>query len=240
MLVKITDTYASSLLASIPGIFHCFTSRPLGDMRNENAKANFLVRYGDAYAAQVHQVHGTTICHIDEQKQIERIDADGMVLTSRSQIKAIAIHVADCVPLLFVDPATNIIAATHAGWRGTAQNIARRTVEAMEKSGAKRENILVSLGPSIGPCCYSVSEERVSNFLAYVTRDHVVQKKEDHWYLNLAGINFYQLQDAGIIPIHIDASPPCTSCHIDEFYSYRKDTKETFGEIMGVIGFQTV
>src|SRR5258707_534305 len=84
----------------------------------------------------------------------------GDALITRKRGVALAISTADCVPLLFYDPVTQAIGVAHAGWRGTARGIAAATVAAMsEQLGARLTNIRAGVGPSIGPCCYEVSEE---------------------------------------------------------------------------------
>jgi copper oxidase (laccase) domain-containing protein len=105
------------------------------------------------------------------------------------------------------------------------------------KRGASRDRIIVSIGPHIGACCYSVPPERARRFLEGHRYARAVTMRQEQWYLDLASVNTVQMIDAGIPADHIDGSDYCTSCRVDEFFSYRKDTGESYGEIMGFIAF---
>jgi YfiH family protein len=132
-------------------------------------------------------------------------------------------------------------AAVHAGWKGTKGEIAKHAVQAMVKRGAKVENILASIGPHIGMCCYSVDSDRVQYFSHMYPGDvNVLVEKNGTWHLDIGHVNYLQFIEAGILGDHIDESDLCTSCMIDEFFSYRKDTKETFGEMLGIIGWKSL
>ncbi len=93
-----------------------------------------------------------------------RTKADALITRKRGV--ALTMSTADCVPLLFYDPVTEAIGVAHAGWRGTARGIAAATVVAMgEQFGSRPADIRAGAGPSIGPCCYEVSEEVKQLFL---------------------------------------------------------------------------
>jgi len=87
-----------------------------------------------------------------------RRKADAIITRERGV--TLALSFADCVPLVFYDPLQKVLGMAHAGWRSTARGIVAATVEAMsEQFGCKPHDIYVGIGPSIGPCCYEVSEQ---------------------------------------------------------------------------------
>jgi YfiH family protein len=163
----------------------------------------------------------------DEENAIENADA---MVTDVPGI-CLIILVADCVPMLFFDPARNVIAAAHAGWRGTLQSIALHTVRAMEKHfGCSPQDILVGMGPSIGPCCYEVGPEVItqvkavlSSYQYYIRRE----SKNGKGYLDLQRANSDQLVRAGILRKNIETANQCTRHNAHIFFSYRHQHGET-------------
>lgn len=171
---------------------------------------------------RVKQVHGNTVIHVkDPNTDYKHLEADIMV-TDLLRI-ALTISTADCVPLLFCDPTKKVIAASHAGWRGTAKNVAQTTIMALQKTGQCRpENILVAIGPCIHSCCYEVDALVFNSFSNKDFFKHNPSHK-DRWMFDLPNMNRYQLIQAGVLAKHIWISPFCTSCRTDLFYSYRKE-----------------
>ncbi len=220
----------SALLQTVPSFIHGFSTRAMGDMKmNSENRKNFLelLSLSEKNVATAKQVHSN------------KVGVDALVLNQDSIFSAAAVFFADCVPVLCVDPKNKVIAAVHAGWKGTVGKIAVNSIDAMQKAGAEAENILVSIGPHIGMCCYDVPEERAKLFLdAFDREPKVASIIEGSWHLDLGYTNYLQLMSAGVKPEHIDAPPTCTSCQVNDFFSYRKDSKETFGEMMGVIGWK--
>lgn len=210
----------SRLLNKFPGIVHGYSVRSDGDMRSEIKRAIFLDGLGIASSdiTMPKQVHGTQI----------GIFGDGLV--ARGKGKAIGVIVADCVPMLLVDAKKSVVAAVHAGWKGTLGNIAAKAVKEMKSDP---HDIFVSIGPHIGSCCYTVPQARADSFSSQCT-----YYDGANWHLDIGLANRMQLIEAGIPAAHIDAPVFCTSCQVDRFYSYRKDTKESFGEILAVIAVQ--
>jgi len=171
----------------------------------------------------------------------------GDALITRKRGVALAISTADCVPLLFYDPVTQAIGVAHAGWRGTARGIAAATVAAMsEQLGARLTNIRAGVGPSIGPCCYEVSEEVRELFLGQrdfedipteaslrelIASSAVFERLQlptkESLRLNLWETNREQLLLAGLTPEHIELPDICTSCAKDRFFSHRAEEGRT-------------
>ncbi len=147
---------------------------------------------------------------------------DGL-LTNESDI-ALAIKHADCLPLFFVDPATRTVAISHAGWKGVASGIAIETARAFLERGTRPEDLLVAIGPSIGPCHYSVHDERRDEILARtpsVSLDDFTRLLEPGtWSIDLRAIVTRQLVSSGVLSANVDASAPCTACHPDLYFSY--------------------
>ncbi len=168
-----------------------------------------------------------------------RRKADALI--SKNREVALAMSSADCVPLMYYDPVESVIGMAHAGWRGTARGVAAATVDAMsEQFGSLPGNIRVGIGPSIGPCCYEVSEEVRRLFIGQQEFDSIptngryrnlvresavfVVKRlpdRDSLRLDLWETNRNQLLLAGALPEHIESSEICTSCEKERFFSHR-------------------
>ena len=137
---------------------------------------------------------------------------------------AVSIRTADCYPILIVDRSTRAVAAVHAGWRGTAAEIVKRTVVGMGAVfGTRPENVYAVIGPGIGACCYEVGVEVAAQF---------GRKRAGH--LDLAAVNRRQLLEAGVPGEQIDAVGGCTFCEAETFYSYRRQ-KEEAGRMVSFI-----
>ena len=152
---------------------------------------------------------------------------DGL-LTSASG-PTLAILTADCLPIFFFVPDPLTIGIVHAGWRGSAAAIARTAVEKLRRTTRQSpEKFLVTFGPCIGACCYEVGAEFGKLFWDSVT------EREGSWYLDLVKENRHQLKKAGVREENMGEHPPCTFCHPDNFYSYRRE-KEKAGRMVSWI-----
>lgn len=234
----INGAYQSTLFTGLPGLVHGYSSRALGDARKPELAKTFVnwVTGKDTKMLRARQVHGANVALVGAGSPDVAPDADGIVTTAKDIV--LEVHVADCVPLMFVDPVAKISAVAHAGWRGTFGRIARNTVDKMREAGAVAENIRVSVGPHIGRCCYVVEETRAQSFLnEFGFDERIAGVSHDGWHLDLGLVNRNELLAAGITEDHLDTPVMCTSCQIDKFFSFRKDTKETFGEIIGIVGY---
>jgi len=180
----------------------------------------------------VNQCHGSDILVIDEPNpdyaHFQKIDCDG-IITNQPRVM-IAVGVADCVPLLLLDPVKRVAAALHAGWKGSAANIAAKGVESLVKLfGSDRSRILAAIGPAIGPCCYEVDKTVCDAFSASGVEWAEVSSEAGagKWQLDLARVNLLQLLDAGLESGNIESAGKCVSCDHDRFFSYRRDGGET-------------
>ena len=132
---------------------------------------------------------------------------------------------ADCVPVLLCDSVRRVIAAVHAGWKGTLAGITGKTAEMMQdKFGCQACDIKAGIGPSIGKCCFEVGEEVATLFRQKFENFTGIMEREDtfgKWHIDLWEINRRQLLKAGLQEGNIEIAGLCTQCHTDEFFSYR-------------------
>ena len=175
----------------------------------------------------------------------------------------LGVQTADCVPILLADPRRHVVAAVHAGWRGTLARIVVKTLGRMRlEFGTNPEDVLAALGPAIGPCCYEVGPEVAQAFLGQFAHaaewfegpfERLSSGEEPNplpWLtmmppghepppervqLDLRSANRRQLLDAGTRLRNIAVSTLCTSCRGDLFFSYRKEGPAA-GRMMSVVG----
>ena len=241
--------FESPLLARHGGFLtHAFLTRHGGVSPGRFSSLNFSSREGDTeenvfrnleIAASsfgfpagdfllLRQVHGDGLLTWNgDRPPGEALVYDG-IITASSGV-ALCIKTADCVPVLLADPARRIIAAVHAGWRGTAARIAQKAACLMQREFSCRpENILGAVGPAIGPCCYEVDENVMRSMRVASWRDFVRSGgRPGRWMLDLPGINGRQLREAGLLPGNIAVGSVCTSCRTDLLYSHRAESGKT-------------
>jgi len=162
---------------------------------------------------------------------IENCDA---LITNQKNIM-LTILTADCVPILLLDPVKNVVAAVHAGWRGTQQEIVFKTVETMKKTfNSNPKNILAGIAPSIGRCCYEVDWSVAQHFEKI---ENAYTQQNDKYRLDLPLINQTQLLQAGLLKRNIEMSNVCTACEVEHYFSYRKE-RGCSGRFMSMIGLK--
>lgn len=182
-------------------------------------------------------VHGTTVWRVGEATT-EPAEYDGLVTEQIGPV--LGAFAADCMPIVFADPVARVIGACHAGWRGTVAGVAQNVVARMVELGAQPGDIRIAVGPSIGPCCFEVGAEVVDAFrqaFGNVSGMVVAGPQKDHIDLRLAlGV---ALSRVGLGDAHMDLAPPCTRCHPERFFSYRRDG-QAGGVHMGFIAMKEV
>ncbi len=160
-------------------------------------------------------------------------DCDGLITNQKGVV--LTILTADCVPILLYDRVKEVVAIVHAGWRGTKMGIAMRCVAKMEEEfSSSPSDIVVGIAPSIGRCCYEVDEDVASHFFDY---PNGVTKRGEKYHLDLPLINQEQLISIGVAKESIEMSNICTSCSVDEYFSYRKEGGCS-GRFMSLIGLK--
>jgi hypothetical protein len=230
---------------------HLFTTRQL-ELSGGDDERLLAEAVGSLQLAMLTQVHGNTVIKGEGGRGQEGRGQggsrpEGDALVSDDPNVAIVVRAADCVPLLMADRRRGVVAAVHAGWRGTAAGVAVAAVKALERDfGSAPADLIVAMGPSIGPCCYEVGSELVDAFAAAGHARHLI----DRWFhapppprgrrergrlqLDVAGANRDQLLLAGVGAEHIHMSGLCTAMHLDVFTSYRIE-KERAGRLAGAI-----
>lgn len=166
-------------------------------------------------------------------------DVDGLI-TNISGVTLVTQY-ADCTPLLFCDKVKKVIATSHAGWRGTASEIGRVTVEKMRDNfGCDPKDIICAIGPSICQDCYEVDDavyEPLSK-IPYLNKEKIFIKKDNGKYqLDLWETNKEILINAGIREENVDVTDLCTNCHPDVFHSHRF-TKGKRGNLAALIALK--
>ena len=172
-----------------------------------------------------HQIH-SDIVRVVNARDYQGIDhhdypACDALVTAEPGV-ALKVFTADCTPILLHDPVTGAVGAVHAGWRGTAADIAGKTVRAMEENfGAKRSNIRAAIGPNIGFCCFETDADVPQAMLAALgeTAQKHIRAANGKYYVNLKEINAEFLRRAGVTRIEI--SDACTKCENTRFWSHR-------------------
>ena len=224
---------------------HCFTTRFGGvstgalssmniaiklDETEENVAANFRI-LGSALGFGIEDLVLTRQIHSDIVRTITRADCSGCfhrdypecdALITNAPGVALTVFTADCTPILFHDPVTGAVGAAHAGWKGTAQDIAGKTVAAMVREfGCGPGNIRAAIGPNIGFCHFETDAD-VPDAMVAAFGDEAKQfiRTEGHkYYVNLKEINALALRRAGVRQLEI--SDACTMCSPDRFWSHR-------------------
>jgi polyphenol oxidase len=139
----------------------------------------------------------------------------------------IGVLAADCVPVLFFDPRNKVIAAAHAGWKGTVKLIVKEVIGTMvNRYGSDPSLILAGIGPAISQTNYEVDSsviEQVENVVDKSGCFYNFSKNKGHYLLNLQALNYKLLVDAGLQEHNIEVLPLCTYANPDLFFSARRD-----------------
>jgi YfiH family protein len=201
---------------------------PIGD-EPKNVAANkkiFFAHFGlsEKNLALPLQCHSTTVCAIIAPGQYEACDA----LITLQQHIILAVTIADCVPIMLLDPIIPAVGIVHAGWRGTSGGIVQKTVVKMiQEYKTDPAQVLAFIGPSAGKCCYEVGNEVAVMF----GKKSVPFNKT---FLDLKNENMLQLLQVGVKAEHIEVSAFCTICEKELFHSFRRDGRNA-GRMMAFI-----
>ena len=247
-------------LAECDFLVHAFLTRRGGVSAGCFAGLNFSCREGDRpedvaenwrrligafhldlrQVVLMHQTHGDRIVTIDSRERemtatspllpAEAHVCDALV-TDRPEI-TIGVKTADCVPLFLVDRVKRVIGVVHAGWRGTALNIAGQVVDVfINRFSSQPDDILAVIGPAIGPCCYEVDATVYEALNAYAAVEGASfihpSTATDRWMMDLPMVNRCQLEQRAVPAENIFSGRYCTSCQSDVFFSHRRDHGHT-------------
>ena len=235
--------YEFENLANTDLVNHCFSSRIGGISKEPYTSMNLAYHMGDKVEtvdenfkliskvigfdhekiAMTNQIHQDEVHIINDYEPIPK-GIDGLITTISGPV--LTTYYADCVPLLFLDPIKKVIANSHAGWRGTMQNIAKKTVDKMVAQFACRtQDILVGIGPSISVENFEVGKEIAEEFernFPQIT-SHLYQKSKQKWHIDLVAINRQLLIEAGLLDKNLEIANLCTYENSQHFYSHRRD-----------------
>lgn len=213
-----------------------FASMNLGHRRGdapERVRENYArfcraTKTDETRLVMANQVHGDVVKYVsseDVKKDLfepAKFEADGLV-TNTPGI-TLVVFSADCIPILLEDPKAGVIAAVHAGWRGTALGIAARGVEAMEALGAKASDIRAVIGPGIGKDCFETDEdvpEALGARQGTWTEGYCFPAAPGRFRVDLKGINGEILRRAGVKAENLAVSGECTCCQPEKYWSHR-------------------
>jgi polyphenol oxidase len=266
--------------SKIPWLVHGFSTRSGGASDNngekvlnlgavewdtrehvEENKRRFQAALGasDLTLVSLHQIHSDVVRSFDSAPA-KQCKGDASA-TNRAGL-LLGVRTADCAPVLVVDPKKRVVAAIHAGWRGTLQRIVTKTIGQMRMEfGCRAQDLLAAIGPTIGGCCYEVGTEVASAFAAKFANaseffDELRTGDEPNplqWLnmmppghqpppnkvlLDLKKANRLQLLEAGLRQENIFVTDLCTACKVGRLFSYRKEGPAS-GRLMGVVGIRT-
>jgi YfiH family protein len=206
--------FESALLRSIPGIVHGFGTR------SDPVPTPVLKNWVELRPTW-NQVAGIEISNVVRKNQICG-DVDGFFTKSSNPI---GIQAADCVPMLLARNDGGMVAALHAGWRGTKAKIVENLAKNLIAEGEDLRDWVASVGPAIGKCCYEVSEELIDDFIQSfpeIEPDLITPKFRK---LDLSAINQCELTRVGFGKV--DWIDECAYCTMDakgaKFHSYRRE-----------------
>jgi hypothetical protein len=211
---------------------------------------------------QMHQIHSPVIHRVSNISDQHPTAGDGLITNVPGVL--IAVKIADCIPVIAVDPVRRAVGAFHAGWRGTVQRIVEKGIGEMRRQfGSNPSDILLAIGAGIGACCYQVGDEVLDQFRSqFAYADELIEEVFDSHslhtkypllflnqrapghgelpkvpHLDLVKANTRQAIDAGVPETNIEALNLCTACRTDIFFSHRKE--HVTGRMMAAVGIKT-
>ena len=196
----------------------------------ENVEKNIHI-LGSALGFDPEKLVLTRQTHSDIVRVVTDADCNGLchrdypecdALVTNTPGVSLMVFTADCTPLLLHDPVTGAVGAAHAGWRGTAQDIAGKTVRAMvEHFGCDVRNIHAAIGPNLGQCHFETDGDVPHALIGTFGREALpyIKKQGDKFHPDLKAVNALALRRRGVT--HIEISDSCTWCESDRFWSHR-------------------
>ena len=177
----------------------------------------------------LNQQHTTDVFDISELTAGKVYAGDGIITSGK---EAIAVTVADCVPIFISDPVNNVYGVVHSGWKGTGIAVAAvNKIKDLYKSNPA--DIQIIIGPSISSCCYEVDKSRAELFAENWGIENII-KTGEKYIIDLKKANYSALKKEGINSISVSDS--CTACS-PEYFSYRREGPNDFGLMLALIGY---
>lgn len=182
------------------------------------------------------QTHTCSVARLSGIPTKELQDTDALI-TDKPGI-CLCIQTADCVPLLMYDPVKNVVAAIHAGWRGTVGLIVKEVVQKFKYHySSSSKNIRVIIGPSIGPEKYEVGNEVIDAVIKFIPNPNMslIKHPSGKYNFNLWEANRQILLKCGVLNENIDISGYCTFLGKEYFFSARREGIETGRLVSGIM-----
>ena len=239
----------------LPGLAHGFSTRPGGVSMPPWDSLNLGISRGDdiasvqenfrrfclAVGADVQQVVLSRQVHEDNVRLVTAADAgkglwrqrdyesvDAMICNTPGI--ALSVFSADCGIILLYDPVQRAIGAVHAGWRGVASGLVKKTaLEMVRHFGTDPSDLRCAIGAAIGPCCFETDDDVPTALRQAMgeAAEAYIEQRGNKWHIDLKELNALWLRSIGVQ--YIDICPHCTACRPDLYWSHRK-----MGESRGV------
>ncbi len=178
------------------------------------------------------QIHSDIVHRVTDADNFNNPPTCDALVTNKKHIP-LMVMVADCTPVILHDSKNGVIAVAHVGRAGAFKNILKNTLNVMLKYfNTNIKDIYITIGPSIGSCCYEVGSEIVDE-VKKLHLTYAIEKKEKKTYLDIAKIIHRQLNEQGISIDHIIESNECNCCKKEKYFSYRASPKT--GRFTGVV-----
>ena len=232
----------SKLLNSFSNLTHAFTTRESGNLafhvndneahviKNHESLAEKL-GYNKESLVHMKQIH-SDIVHVVKDEDFNTCPTCDALITNTPNTP-LMVRVADCSPMLVYESEKKVIAAVHAGRQGAFKNIVKNTVESfINHFNCEAKNLHVSIGASIGVCCYEVGVE-IYNEARTLGLEYALDIRDEKYYLDVNKILKSQLLTCGIKEENIEFLNKCTCCNTDKYFSYRAEGQT--GRFAGVI-----
>lgn len=201
----------------------------------ENVAANRALlcchlKIDDTQLILPHQTHGTDIVEIDNtflaldaSQRAARLHSVDAVYTREKGI-CIGVSTADCIPVLLYDLSSGIIAAIHAGWRGTVAGIVQKSIHTMQRTcNLCPATTHAIIGPGISLDAFEVGDEVYDTFrAASFPMDSIARRYGQRWHIDLPQANRLQLLACGLSDVNIFQSGLCTYTLHEEYFSARR------------------
>lgn len=237
--MQITQT---SLLNKFSNLSHAFTTKKSGVSLKPYSSLNLAFHVGDdtnlvnenhsllakklnynqKNLVHMRQIHSDIVHIVTSNDNFANPPTCDALITDKKNTP-LMVMVADCSPILFYDDVKKVIAVAHAGREGTFKNIVTNVIESFKTNyNSNTKDILVTIGASIGECCYEVGRE-IYDEAKELNIEYSISKQENSYHLNVSSVLKKQLLNSGIKEKNLEISQECTCCKNNKYFSYRAD-----------------